>query len=147
MKYGIQTLFSIISSFSVVTVFYLVSVFVIKEIKQDAWHILLNISIIILTLILNFIFGYFFASKMSKYGFIVQFAILFLLTSIIIFYENTFMYYVGIFVNPLYAYTKDLLWSFNTVLSDELIVKCIISIFSSILPCLSMFLGSKIVKP
>lgn len=146
MKYGIQTLFSTISSFSVVTVFYLVSIFIIKEIKQDVWHVLLNIIIIILTLILNFIFGYFFASKMLKYGFIVQFVILLLLTAIICFYENTFINYIGAFVNPLYWYTKNTVWIFNAVLSDNILVKCIISVFTALLPSLSMYLGSRISK-
>lgn len=146
MKYGIQTLFSIISSVSVMTVFYLVSIFIIKEIKQDIWQILLYIGIVVSTLILNFVLGYCFSDKLLKSGFIIQFVILLLISVVIICYENTFMSYIGIFVNPIYAYSKEIIWHFDAVLSNVIFVKSIIAVLSSILPGLFMFLGSQIVK-
>lgn len=146
MKYGIQTLFSIISSFSVMAIFYLVSVFIIKEIKQDIWHILLDISIIVSILILNFILGYCFSDKLLEKGFIIQFAVLLLFAIIIICYENTFIFNIGIFINPVYVYIKNLIWHFDVLLSDDIFVKCIIAVLSSILPGLFMFLGSLIAK-
>ena len=54
MKYCKQTLLSVLSSVLIMIVYYLLSVFVIKEIKQDIWHILLFISIVVSTLVLNF---------------------------------------------------------------------------------------------
>jgi len=146
MKYGIQTLFSIISSVSVMIVFYLLSIFVIKEIKQDIWQILLYISIVVLTLILNFVFGYYFADKLLKSGFIIQLVILLFISVVMICYENTFMSYIGIFINPIYSYSKEILWYFNAMLSNALFIKSIIAMISSILPGLFMFLGTLITK-
>lgn len=146
MKYCIQTLFSIISSVSVMIVFYLLSIFVIKEIKQDIWQILLYIGIVVLTLILNFVFGYYFSDKLLKGGFIIQLVILLLISVVIICYENTFVFYIGIFVNPIYTYSKEILWHFDAMLSNALFIKSIIAMLSSILPGLFMFLGSLITK-
>ncbi len=145
MKYCKQTLFSLISSILVIATFYLVSIFVINK-KYDLSYILLDISIIVVVLSLNFLFGYFFAGKMLKYGFIIQFIVLLLLAILINYYENTFVFNLGIFLNPLYVYIKDAVWQYNVVLSNEVLFKCLISICSAILPSLSMFFGSRIVK-
>lgn len=145
MKYCKQTLFSLISSILVIATFYLVSIFVINK-KYDLSYILLDISIIVVVLSLNFLFGYFFAGKMLKYGFIIQFIVLLLLAILINYYENTFVFNLGIFLNPLYVYIKDAVWHYNVVLSNEVLFKCLISICSAILPSLSMFFGSRIVK-
>lgn len=143
MKYGIQTLFSIISSVSVITVFYLVSIFIIKEIKQDIWQILLYIGIVVSTLILNFIFGYCFSDKLLKNGFIIQFVILLLISAVMICLENTFIFYVGTFINPIYVYVKEIIWHFNAVLSNAVLFKSITAVLTSLLPGIFMFLGSK----
>ncbi len=145
MKYCMQTLFSLISSISVIATFYLVSIFIANR-KYDLSYVFLDISIIAVVLSLNFLFGYFFAGKMLKYGFIIQFIVLLLLTIFINYYENTFVFNLGMFLNPLYVYIKDAVWHFNAVLSNEILLKCIISVCSAILPSLSMFLGSRIVK-
>lgn len=146
MKYCKQTLLSVLSSVLIMIVYYLLSVLVIKEIKQDIWHILLYISIVVSTLVLNFIFGYRFSDKLQKSGFIVQFIFLLIISVVIISYENTFIYYIGAFINPIYIYVKEIIWYFNVSLSNTALIKEIMVVLSSILPSLLMFLGSKIAQ-
>ena len=146
MKYCKQTLLSVLSSVLIMIVYYLLSVFVIKEIKQDIWHILLFISIVVSTLVLNFFFGYRFSDKLQKSGFIVQFIFLLIISVVIISYENTFIYYIEAFINPIYIYVKEMIWYFNASLSNTALIKGIMVVLSSILPSLLMFLGSKIAQ-
>lgn len=146
MKYCKQTSLSVLSSVLIMIVYYLLSVLVIKEIKQDIWHILLYISIVVSTLVLNFIFGYRFSDKLQKSGFIVQFIFLLIISVVIISYENTFIYYIGAFINPIYIYVKEIIWYFNASLSNTALIKGIMVVLSSILPSLLMFLGFKIAQ-
>lgn len=69
-----------------------------------------------------------------------------LISVFVIYFENTFIAYIGIIINPIYTYIKAILWYFNAVLSDTAFFKIIIAMLSSILPCLLMFLGSKFKK-
>ena len=152
MKYCKQTLFSLISSILVIATFYLVSIFVINK-KYDLSYILLDISIIVVVLSLNFLFGYFFAGKMLKYGFIIQFIVLLLLAILINYYENTFVFNLGIFlflnsflITLASGHTLVLYISSTSSFVGSSLFKCLISICSAILPSLSMFFGSRIVK-
>ncbi len=142
MKCFKQTLFSLISSIIVMIFYFLISIYIIKEIKQDTWQILSYIGIIVLTLILNFIFGYIFTDRLLIGGYLIQFIIMLLISSFVIYFENTFIAYIGIIINPIYTYIKEILWYFNAVLSDTAFFKIIISVLSSILPCVFMFLGA-----
>ncbi len=98
------------------------------------------------TLVLNFIFGYRFSDKLQKSGFIVQFIFLLIISVVIISYENTFIYYIGAFINPIYIYVKEIIWYFNVSLSNTALIKGIMVVLSSILPSLLMFLGFKIAQ-
>lgn len=144
MKCGMQILFSILSSALTIIVFYLSSIFLIEEIKHDLWLIIIAIIIVLTVLGLNLIFGYYFANKMLKKGFIVQFAILFIISVFIVCFENTYIYYVGIFLNPIYIYIKFIIWYFNAALSDSLFLKSVLSILSAALPSIFMYSGFKI---
>ncbi len=142
MKYCKQSLFSLISSVTIIAMYFFLGI--IKVLNQNTPQILCNAIIIFLVLALNFLFGYLLGSTFQKKGFLVQSFILLIIAVVTILFDNTFLYYIGLVFNPIYVYGQNIVWQFNAVLSEAMYVKSIISILSSVLPCVFMFLGTKI---
>ncbi|MDD6728054.1 MAG: hypothetical protein PUE08_02400 [Eubacteriales bacterium] len=147
MKYFTQTLLSLVSSAAVILCYDLLSVFWLSNLHTTfISDIITDIVLIVSVLILNFIFGHFFAEKMHKQGFLIQLAVLLLIAVIVIIFEVSVMSYLGIYLNSVYVYTIDLIWQFSVELSFEKSVESAIAVLSAVLPCLSMLLGTKTAK-
>lgn len=137
-----QTLFSICSSLTVMAVYYLLCI--TDVIYENTFEVLVDALIIIFVLLTNLFLGFFFGEKLSKPGYMIQFAVLLIVAILSIAFQNTYFYNVSLFLNPINIYGRDIVWQFNTDLSETLPVNIASVILSSALPCLLVFFGSKI---
>lgn len=145
MKYFKQSLLTITSSLIVMALFYLFS-FIINfaKITQPVnFAIAEDIIIIALALIVNFIFGRLLGNKSEKKGYIIQFAVLLIIAVLNILFENTYIFNISTVLNPVYSYAKDLIWQFDPLLSDNIILKCVMAFLFALFPALLMLSGSR----
>lgn len=111
--------------------------------QQFLVEIILNAVVIVIVLTANILSGYFFLKNYKKAGFILEFFILLIIAVFTINFENTIIYYIGLILNPVYVYCKNIVWLFDPALSDNLFLKGAFSFISSFLPSLCMFIGTK----
>lgn len=145
MRYFKQSLLTIASSLIVMALFYLFG-FIINFAKITLpvkFEIAEDIIIIALTLIIDFIFGRLLGNKSEKKGYIIQFAVLLIIAVLNILFENTYFFIISTILNPVYSYAKDLIWQFDPLLSDNIILKCVMAFLSALFPALLMFSGSR----
>lgn len=146
MIYFKQSLFSLLSSAAAMTIFLVLAqalnIF-INSGQQFTFEVILNAVVIVIALTANILSGYFFLKNYRKAGFIIEFLILLIIAVFTIIYENTIIYYIGMFLNPVYIYCKNIVWLFNPILSDNLLLKGAFSVISALLPSLCMFIGTK----
>lgn len=146
MVYFKQSLFALLSSVAAIAIsFILVNIFS-NSAQQFSAKIILNAVVIVIALTANILSGYFFLKKYKKAGFIIEFLILLIIAVFTNTFENTFIYYIGMILNPVYVYCKNIMWLFNATLSDNLLLKGAFSVISALLPSLCMFIGTKVAE-
>lgn len=146
VKHFAQILYSILSAVSATAAFYLISGLTLRNSTQDTWLTVLDIITAILALIFNLLFGLRFCGKLTKAGYIIQFAFLLAITAVSVYFEGTYWVYICMLLNPVYSFAKDAICSINTAANNSAALDAVLALASSALPGLFMFLGSKAAK-
>lgn len=136
-------LLTVVSSLIASGLYYLLSA--CGVFTNDTILIIPDIIAVLLTLIINFIFGYFFASAKKKSGYFIQFFILLIIAAFTMAFDDdsNYIFFSGSILNPLYAHIRFAIWQINSALSDKLLLKCLIALLSAFLPSILMFAGAK----
>lgn len=136
-------LLTVVSSLIASGLYYLLSACGIFT--NDTTLIVPDITVVLLTLIINFIFGFFFANAKKKNGYFIQFFILLIIAAFTIASDDdsNYIFFAGSILNPLYTHITFAIWQINSALSDKFLLKCIVALLSAFLPAILMFAGSK----
>lgn len=146
VKHFAQVFYSILSAVSATVAFYLISGLALRNSTQDTGLRVLDIITAILALIFNLLFGLHFCGKLTKAGYIIQFAFLLAITAVSVYFEGTYWVYICMLLNPVYSFAKEAICSMNTAANNSAALDAVLALASSALPGLFMFLGSKAAK-